>query len=129
MSNRGDHIFHDGEIQAQNSFSPEFLDYIRRISGMIENHVSKNLADFIESQPFFFLSTSHKSGSCDCSFRGRDFNISGEFYPLLKVINQKTIIFPDFSGNHLYQSLGNIISNPNAALLFVDFERRIRGSV
>ena len=31
---------------------------------------------------------------------------------------------PDYDGNGMYRSLGNVLANPNVGLLFIDFERR-----
>jgi predicted pyridoxine 5'-phosphate oxidase superfamily flavin-nucleotide-binding protein len=45
------------------------------------------------------------------------------------VLDAKTLVFPDFSGNKLYNSLGNILVNPHIGLLFVDFQNRSRARV
>lgn len=84
---------------------------------------------FFRKSAVFFIATSDKCGRCDCSFRGREWNISGKPYPLLKVIDPKTIVFPDYSGNMLYNSLGNILVNPNIGMLFVNFQSRSRARV
>jgi predicted pyridoxine 5'-phosphate oxidase superfamily flavin-nucleotide-binding protein len=77
----------------------------------------------------FFIATANDRGECDCSFRGREFNAAGQPYPLLKVLDAKTLVFPDFSGNKLYNSLGNILVNPHIGMLFVDFQNRSRARV
>lgn len=38
-------------------------------------------------------------------------------------------MFPDYRGNKLYNSLGNILVNPHVGLLFVDFQQRARARV
>ncbi len=119
-------IFHEGELEAHRRYCADKPLAPISLGGMIRKEIPLPLADFLESQPFFFIATSNHLGQCDCSFRGREFNISGEAYPLLKVLDTKTIIFPDFSGNNLYNSLGNIIVNPNIGMLFVDFQNRSR---
>jgi len=45
------------------------------------------------------------------------------------VLDHKPLVFPDFSGNKLYNSLGNILDNPYIGMLFVDFQNRIRARV
>ena len=64
----------------------------------------------------FFIATAHPEGGADASHRGG--------YPgFVRVLNEKEIIFPDYSGNRMFQTLGNLAVNPAAGLLFVDFER------
>ncbi|MBL4801898.1 MAG: pyridoxamine 5'-phosphate oxidase family protein [Emcibacter sp.] len=38
------------------------------------------------------------------------------------IVDEKTLIFPDFTGNFHFHTLGNISLNPKAGLLFPDFE-------
>lgn len=38
-------------------------------------------------------------------------------------IDGDTLTIPDFSGNRFFNTLGNMLLNPRAALLFIDFER------
>ena len=48
------------------------------------------------------------------------------------VANARTLIFPDYRGNNLYNSLGNMLVNPNIGMLFIDFPNaqrlRVNGS-
>jgi predicted pyridoxine 5'-phosphate oxidase superfamily flavin-nucleotide-binding protein len=121
-------VFHAGELEAQRRYGAEgyWNDHKLR---MIRDHLPPAWVDFIESQAFFFLATANDRGECDCSFRGREFNLSGKSYPLLKVVDEQTLVFPDYSGNKLYNSLGNMLVNPQAGMLFVDFEKRSRARV
>ncbi|MGZ4162658.1 MAG: pyridoxamine 5'-phosphate oxidase family protein, partial [Tumebacillaceae bacterium] len=47
-------------------------------------------------------------------------------YPVVKVLDDHTLVFPDYPGNGAFQSLGNIVENPHVGMLFIDFERAIR---
>jgi predicted pyridoxine 5'-phosphate oxidase superfamily flavin-nucleotide-binding protein len=38
-------------------------------------------------------------------------------------VEGQTLTIPDYRGNRYFNTLGNLVSNPRAALLFVDFER------
>ena len=50
----------------------------------------------------------------------------------VRVAGPSELVFPDYDGNGMFKSLGNIAVNPNVALLFIDFERprrlRINGT-
>ena len=120
------HALHEGEIEAQRRFGVEGQWSEFSLSAMFSATISKGLAGYIEELPFFFISTANNQGECDCSFRGREFDISGNPYLLLKVIDATTLVFPDYHGNNLFNSLGNIFVNPHIGMLFVDFERRAR---
>lgn len=37
------------------------------------------------------------------------------------MLDGRSLAFPDFSGNELFMSLGNVLENPHVGLLFIDF--------
>src|SRR3954452_2013553 len=76
---------------------------------------------FIERLPMFFVSTADAEGRPDCSYKG---GLPG----FVRVLDAATLAFPDYDGNGMYRSWGNILVNPNVGLLFLDFEtpRRLR---
>lgn len=122
-------IFHTGELEAQKRFNKN-SQWTER-AAEAANHLYKEAIDedtafFIESQKFFFISTSDEKGNCDCSFRGTEETPAGESQPAVIVIDSKTLVFPDYSGNKMYNSLGNILSNPKIGMLFIDFENASR---
>ena len=43
-----------------------------------------------------------------------------------KIMNASELVFPDYSGNNLFNSLGNILVNPNIGMIFIDFENAMR---
>lgn len=88
--------------------------------------IPNGLAVFLEALPFFFIATANLHGECDCSFRGREHDASGRPYALVKLIDAKTLIFPDYSGNNFFNSLGNMLVNGQIGMLFIDFESRHR---
>jgi predicted pyridoxine 5'-phosphate oxidase superfamily flavin-nucleotide-binding protein len=67
---------------------------------------------FIESQPFFFLATADAKGQPDCSFKGGPPGF-------VKVLAPDLLIYPDYDGNGMFKSLGNVGSNPQVGLLFI----------
>jgi len=70
---------------------------------------------WIAQSDTFFIASLHPSGGADASHRGG--------YPgFVHVLNEREIVFPDYSGNMMFNTLGNITVNPSAGLLFLDFE-------
>jgi hypothetical protein len=64
----------------------------------------------------FFIASYHPQGGADASHRGG--------YPgFVSIVNDRKIVFPDYAGNNMFNTLGNIAINPQAGLLFIDFER------
>ncbi len=63
----------------------------------------------------FFLASFHPGGGADVSHRGGTPGFVG-------VLDAATLAWPDYRGNNLFQTLGNLHLNPNAGLIVVDFE-------
>lgn len=102
-------MFHDGNHACQDRYGG------RTVADKIVESDSFNddFKAFIESVPFFFLATS-AHGTTDCSFKG---GAPG----FVRITGPNTLIFPDYDGNRMYKSLGNIVENPSVGLLFVQF--------
>jgi uncharacterized protein len=70
---------------------------------------------WIERADTFFIASAHCESGADASHRGG--------YPgFVRLIHAHRLIFPDYPGNMMFQTLGNISVNPHAGLLFLDFE-------
>jgi uncharacterized protein len=76
---------------------------------------------FISSRPMVFVSTADAQGQPECSYKG---GMPG----FVRVLDDQTLAFPDYDGNGMYRSWGNVLVNPSIALLFLDFEvsKRLR---
>lgn len=76
---------------------------------------------FIQRCRMFFIATADTRGQPDCSYKG---GLPG----FVRVLDDRTLVIPDYDGNGQYRSWGNVISNPQVGLLFVDFEspKRLR---
>lgn len=72
--------------------------------------------EWIEKADTFFIASSHRNDGADASHRG---GLPG----FVKVEGLKRLVFPDYAGNRMFQTLGNISAEPHAGLLFLDFER------
>jgi uncharacterized protein len=117
-------VLHDGERAAQSRFG--LAAEGAAMSRIIRDRLTPAMIRFIEAQPFFFLATADRAGECDCSFRGRGHVPPAPPDPVLTMPDDRSLIFPDYAGNNLFNSLGNIIANPHVGLLFVDFARPAR---
>lgn len=113
-------LYHDGNRQLQDEFQS------RAIADRLEQVTTRALftdedREFIQSRIFFFLATADDQGRADCSFKG---GAAG----FVRVSAPEELVFPDYDGNGMFKSLGNIAVNPNVGLLFLDFEkpRRMR---
>ncbi len=80
---------------------------------------------FISSRPMMFVATADAQGHPECSYKG---GLPG----FVRVVDDRTLAFPDYDGNGMYRSWGNVLVNPAVGLLFLDFETpkrlRVNGS-
>ena len=111
-------MYHDGNRRLQDQFDS------RRISDRLEEKLTRTAftADdkaFIESTIYFFLSSADAEGRPDCSFKGGPPGF-------VRVTADNEIAFPDYDGNGMFKSLGNLLVNPNVGLLFIDLHERPR---
>jgi predicted pyridoxine 5'-phosphate oxidase superfamily flavin-nucleotide-binding protein len=67
---------------------------------------------FVEASPFFFLATADADGRPDCSFKGGRPGF-------VRIAAPDLLIFPDYDGNGMFRSLGNIRANPQVGMLFL----------
>jgi predicted pyridoxine 5'-phosphate oxidase superfamily flavin-nucleotide-binding protein len=70
----------------------------------------------VEGADTFFVASWHPQGGADASHRGGRPGF-------VRVLDERTLEFPDYPGNNMFNTLGNLIEHPRAGLLFVDFER------
>lgn len=82
-----------------------------------EIKLTKLAIDWIENADTFFIGSSNNEGKLDASHRGGNPGF-------IEVINKNILKIPDYSGNSLYNTFGNISQNPNVGILFIDFEKR-----
>ena len=113
-------LYHDGNRQLQDRFDS------RRISDRLENLARTAFTDddkaFIESAAYFFIATADAEGRPDCSFKG---GMPG----FVRVTGPSELSFPDYDGNGMFKSLGNVVVNSNVGLLFIAMHgtpRRLR---
>jgi predicted pyridoxine 5'-phosphate oxidase superfamily flavin-nucleotide-binding protein len=113
-------MYHQGSRQLQDRYATRRL--ADRLAEVLARTVfSDDDRAFIESRPLFFLATADADGRPDCSYKG---GLPG----FVRVAEPDTLAFPDYDGNGMFKSLGNVLANPNVGMLFIDFEspRRLR---
>lgn len=81
----------------------------QRLAAMTAEHVT-----LITRADTFFLGTVHPTRGADASHRGGT--------PGFVRIDNGELWWPDYPGNNMFNSFGNLAVDPHAALLFVDFD-------
>ena len=115
-----DPMYHDGmrrlqDVRETRPLADRLEEATVRAAFTEEDHA------FIERCPMFFVATADADGHPDCSYKG---GLPG----FVRVLDGRTLAIPDYDGNGMYRSWGNVLVNPHVGLLFLDFEnpKRIR---
>ena len=117
-------MYHVGSRGLQDQFDT------RRLADRLEERIVTDVIDdgqrrFVEAVDCFFLATADEEGRPNCSYKGGDPGF-------LRVVDERTLAFPNYDGNGMYLSMGNVLRNPEVGMLLIDFERghrmRINGS-
>ena len=107
------HDYHDGNLQLQERFDT------RRLADRLKERVTETIGEearaIVEEARMFFFATCDDRGLPTCSYKGGDPGF-------VRIVDERTIAFPNYDGNGKYQSMGNLLRNPNVGMLFVDFE-------
>jgi predicted pyridoxine 5'-phosphate oxidase superfamily flavin-nucleotide-binding protein len=104
-------MYHDGNRKLQDAFES------RRIADRLEGKLTRTVFNdddkaFIEGSIYFFLASADADGRPDCSFKGGPPGF-------VRVTGPSEIAWPDYDGNGMFKSLGNVSVNPNVGLLFI----------
>lgn len=75
---------------------------------------------FISRIEMFWIATSDDAGRCGCSFR------SGP-PGFVRVLSADALAYPDYRGNGVMASSGNLLENPHIGMWFGDFEHESIG--
>ncbi|MDX6658042.1 MAG: uncharacterized protein QOH62_2835 [Solirubrobacteraceae bacterium] len=112
--------YHAGSRELQDRFGTRPLaDRLEEVN----LRTSFNEADraFIESMDMLFLATADEQGRPQCNYKGGDPGF-------VRVVGERQLAIPNYDGNGMYLSWGNVTVNPHVGLLFIDFtaQRRMR---
>ncbi|MBF6162871.1 pyridoxamine 5'-phosphate oxidase family protein [Nocardia cyriacigeorgica] len=103
----------DGEHELQERHGTQ--DRARRFyDDQVRDRLNQQMIDFVARMDMAFIATADTNGECDASFR------AGE-PGFLHVIDAQTIAYPEYRGNGVLASLGNIHTNPHIGILLIDF--------
>jgi uncharacterized protein len=86
---------------------------------IVHDRFTDHDAAFIEARDMFFLATADEHGRPTVSYKG---GAPG----FVKVVDDTTLAFPNYDGNGMYLSMGNIVDTHHVGMLFIDFEHRNR---
>ena len=115
-----DSIYHDGMRRLQDARETRpIADRLEQVT--VHRAFSAEDRAFIERASMFFIATADAEGQPDCSYKG---GLPG----FVRVLDEHTLAIPDYDGNGMYRTWGNVLVNPRVGLLFLDFEtpKRIR---
>ena len=106
--------YHSGSRRLQDRF-----DTRRLANRLEEKFLARRTIDaddraFIERMDMFFLATADAAGRPQCSYKGGQPGF-------VRVLDERTVAFPNYDGNGMYLSMGNVLANPHVGMLFIDF--------
>jgi uncharacterized protein len=107
-------LYHEASRRLQDRYDT------RRLADRLEERyfddaiIGPSDREFIERMDMFFLATADAEGRPQCSYKG---GAPG----FVRVLDERTIAFPNYDGNGMYLSAGNMVVNPHVGLLFIDF--------
>ena len=76
---------------------------------------------WIGSADTFFIASGYRTDGESRTF-GMDASHRGGERGFVKVESDRRLVFPDYAGNNHFNTIGNLIVDPRAGYLFVDFE-------
>ena len=113
-----DSMYHDGMRRLQDARETRNIaDRLEQVT--VRAMFTKEDREFIENCSMVFVATADTDGKPDCSYKGGPPGF-------VRVIDDHTLAFPDYDGNGMYRSWGNVLVNSHVGLLFIDFEKQKR---
>ena len=110
--------YHDGSRHYQDRFDT------RRLADRIDERIVRDFIDdddraFIGRCDMLFIATADAKGRPQCNYKG-----GGPGF--VRVLDERTVAFPNYDGNGMFLTAGNALVNPHVGLLFINFEERKR---
>src|SRR3954469_6769509 len=102
-------MYHDGQRKLQDQFDTRRLaDKLEE--DLVHDTLNEKQKAFIESADMFFLATADEQGRPSCTYRGGDPGF-------VRCVDDRTLAVPNYDGNGMFVSWGNVVSNPHVGLL------------
>ena len=88
----------------------------RFYSQQVLDRLNDRMMRFIGRQEMVWIATADAHGECDCSFRAGPPGF-------VRVLDDRTVRYPEYRGNGVMASLGNLAENPQVGMVFLDFDQ------
>jgi uncharacterized protein len=105
---RGEHALqrrYGSQERARRFYAQQVLD-----------RLNEPMIRFIGRQEMVWIATADAHGECDCSFRAGPPGF-------VQVLDARTVCYPEYRGNGVMASLGNLLENPHVGMMFLDFDQ------
>ena len=117
-------VYHHGNRELQDQFDTRRLaDRLDDL--LVSDAISASDAAFIGSVDHFFLATVSPDGMPTAGYKG---GAPG----FVRVVDERTLAFPNYNGNGMYMSMGNVLENGMVGMLFMNWTKghrlRVHGS-
>ena len=113
-------LYQESHRQLQDQFDTRRLAD-RLDEALVHETILPDEKEFIENRDMFFLASVDTRGHANCSYRGGQPGF-------VQVLDERTLVFPNYDGNGMFLSMGNVLETQQVGMLFIDFEtgRRMR---
>ena len=113
-------LYQESQRELQDQFDTRRLAD-RLEESLVHDTILAEEKDFIENRDMFFLASVDARGHANCSYRGGQPGF-------VRVLDEHTLVFPNYNGNGMFLSMGNVLETQQIGMLFIDFEqgRRMR---
>lgn len=111
-------IYHEGNRKLQDLFDTRRMAD-RLDEAIVHDFIAPPDREFIERMDMFFIATLAADGHANCSYKGGEPGF-------VRVVDEHTIAFPNYDGNGMYLSMGNVADTGQVGLLFIDFDHQHR---
>jgi len=104
------------DLQAEHE-SSNLADAV--VAAIVTDELQSKQIDFISSRDYFFLSTVNAVGEPTVSYKGGPVG-------MVQVISPHKLVFPNYDGNGMFFSMGNVLETRKIGMLFIDMETPLR---
>lgn len=111
-------IYNERHRELQDQFGTRQLaDRVDQV--IVRDRLVDSDREFIERMDMVFLASVDRRGRVNCSYKGGEPGF-------VRIVDDATLAFPNYDGNGMYLSMGNVLGTGQVGMLFIDFERQKR---